>query len=181
MKVQHRRPSASQLALRLFQRTLHPELFTRVAEAELRLGDFVAIFRICEAGHTVEIRKGNVTLMEVMGPYDQDLPERGRCFGYHLRGSRDASHALECGIQYCCSAQLEQLEPELFWDAQQELSRDAQRAFLTYEFPTEGHRLAPAPLSTIEAELTRDSLVVHAFHTFPESLTILRTQSLLQF
>lgn len=180
MKVQHSRPSASQLAFRLFERTLHPELFSRVAEARLKQGDFTAIFRICDAGHTVEFRKGNTTLTEVMGPYDQELPERGRCFGYHLRGSRDASHTLECGIQYCCSAQLEQLEPELFWEAQQELVKDSRRAFMTYQFPV-GHRLAPAPISTIEAELTRDSLIVHAFHTFPESLTILRTQSLLQF
>jgi hypothetical protein len=33
----------------------------------------------------------------------------------------------------------------------------------------------------IQAELASDSLTVHAFHTFPENLTVLKTQSLFEF
>jgi hypothetical protein len=180
MKLDFVRPEASQLAIRLFDRALHPELFTRCAEAVLKAADFTATVRICDAGHTVQFRCREETLTEVVGPYEQLLPERGRCFGYRLRGSRDAAHALPWGIRYQCSAQAETLEADLFTQVHEELAHDARRAFLAYEFPG-GHRFAPSPLSLIQAELTAGSLSVHAFHTFPENLTVLRTQSLFEF
>jgi len=180
MKVQFTRTDASQWAVRLYERPLHPELFRNVAQARLKHDAFIANFHLCESGHTVDFRYNNETLTEVIGPYDQDLPERGRCFGYRLRGSRDAAHTLKCGLQYHCAAQVEQLEAELFWELHAEMEHDAKRAFLSFEYPG-GHRFAPTPLSLIKAELTSDSLGIQAFHTFPESLSILRTQSLIEF
>lgn len=180
MQLHYVRPDASQLAFRLFDRALHPELFNRFAEAILTAEQFTAVFRICDAGHTVQFRCREETLTEVLGPYEQELPERGRCFGYRLRGSRDAAHALPWGIRYQCSAQSEVVDADVFTQVHEELQADAAKAFLAYEFPG-GHRLAPSPLSVIQAELAPDSLTVHAFHTFPENLTILRTQSLFEF
>jgi hypothetical protein len=180
MKLDFVRPDASQLAFRLFERSLHPELFDRYAEALLTAEGFSALLRICEGGHTIEFRCRGEVLTEVMGPYDQDLPERGRCFGYRLRGCRDAAHAVAGAVRYQCSTQVEQLDPEVFSEVHTELKRDAEQAFLSYDFPT-SHRFLAAPLSLLQGEVTSESLIIHAFHTFPESGTVLRTQSLFEF
>ncbi|MFV0444513.1 MAG: DUF2617 family protein [Planctomycetaceae bacterium] len=180
MQIEYHQPDASQLVFRLFDRVLHPELFDRYAEAVLTAQDFSVVMRICDGGHALQFRHGDRILTEVLGPNEQELPTRGRCFGFRLRGNRDASHALPGAIRYQCSTQVEQLAAEVFQDVHSELSRDRHQAFLSYEFPG-GHRLAPAPLSLIQGEVGNRSLLVHAFHTFPESGSVLRTQSLFEF
>ncbi len=180
MKLDFVRPDASQLSFRLFDRALHPELFNRFAEAVLTAAEFRAVLQICDGGHKLEFQRGKDVLTEVMGPSDQELPDRGRCFGYRLRGCRDAAHALPGVVQYQCSTQIEQLDPEVFQEVHEELRRDARRAFLAYEFPALQRFCAP-PLSIIHGEVGQRSLLIHAFHTFPESGTVLRTQSLFEF
>jgi hypothetical protein len=180
MQVEYHQPDASQLAFRLYDRPLHPELFDRFAEALLTATDFSTVLRICDGGHVLQFRHGSSVLTEVLGPSEQELPDRGRCFGFRLRGSRDAAHHLPAAIRYQCSTHVEQLAPDVFQEVQDELRRDARQAFLSYEFPG-GHRLAPAPLSILRGEVGPRSLLIHAFHTFPDSVSILRTQSLFEF
>jgi hypothetical protein len=180
MQVEYHQPDASQLAFRLYDRVLHPELFDRFAEALLTAGEFSTVLRICDGGHVLQFRHGNEVLTEVLGPTDQDLPTRGRCFGFRVRGNRDATHQLPAAIRYQCSTQVEQLAPDVFQDVNEELRKDARKAFLSYEFPG-GHRLSPSPLSILQGEVGSRSLLLHAFHTFPESNAVLRTQSLFEF
>ncbi len=180
MQVDYHQPDASQLAFRLYDRVLHPELFDRFAEALLTASEFSVLLRICDGGHVLQFRHDRDVLTEVLGPTDQELPTRGRCFGFRLRGNRDATHQAPTAIRYQCSTQVEQLAPDVFLDVQEELRRDARKAFLSYEFPG-GHRLTPAPLSILQGEVGSRSLLIHAFHTFPESGSVLRTQSLFEF
>ena len=180
MQVEYHQPDASQMAFRLFDRVLHPELFERRGEASLTASNFSAAMRICDGGHVLQFRHDTEVLTEVLGPTEQELPKRGRCFGFRLRGNRDASHALPGAVRYQCSTQIEQLAPEVFLEIDDELRRDASRAFLSCEFPS-AHRLCPSPLSVIQGEIGARSLLVHAFHTFPESGSVLRTQSLFEF
>ncbi len=179
MQLKFTRPDASQLAIRLYDRSLHPELFNTVAEARLRCDRFEARLRICDGGHVIEFHHNDDVFTDVVGSADQELPERGRCFGYHLRGSRDAAHTLSRGLKYYCSAQVEVLDAEVFSEIDAELANDARTAFLSYRFPA-AHRFSQPPLGLLQAELTAESLVVHAFHTFPDDLSVLRTQSLLE-
>jgi hypothetical protein len=180
MQVEHHQPDASQLSFRLYDRVLHPELFERYAEALLTAADFSVRMRITDGGHVLQFVHEHAVLTEVLGPHEHELPARGRCFGFRLRGNRDAAHALPGAVRYQCSTQVEQLDLEVFQDVHAELSRDLTKAFLAYEFPC-GHRLAPPPLSLIQGEVGARSFLVHAFHTFPESGSVLRTQSLFEF
>ena len=180
MKLDYVQPDATQLAFRLFDRALHPELFESLTQAVLTAADFKAVLRICAGGHTLQFQRGSDVLTEVMGPTEQELPERGRCFGYRLRGCRDAAHVLPGGVQYQCSTQIERLDPEVFLEVHTELRRDARKAFLAHEWPVH-HRLHPQPLSLLHGEVGSRSLLIHAFHTFPESGSVLRTQSLFEF
>jgi Protein of unknown function DUF2617 len=83
------------------------------------------------------------------------------------------------GLRYCVSFQLERLEPGVFLNFHEELLSDCKRSTIAHRFPTE-NRLSPEPLSLLRTDVGADSLLVHAFHTFPDSCTVLKTQSLFE-
>jgi hypothetical protein len=179
MQLEFARPDASQLSFHLFERALHPELFDVFAETHITAIGFDAVFRICSAGHVVEFRSGHRRLTEVVAGHNQELPHRGRRLAHRLKGGRDVEARLE-GVAFCGSAHVEHLVAEVFHEVQHELQADAQKALLSYEFPT-GNRLLQGGVSVMQAEATPSSLLIHAFHTFPDSLSILRTQSLYEY
>lgn len=179
MKLEFARPDASQLAVRFFDRVLHPELFDTYAESHLKADRFDAALRICPGGHAIEFRHGRSRVTEVVGAVDQELPRRGCCLAHRLRGGRDLE--FESGdVTFCCSAHVEQVAPEVFDTLHEELQHDAAGALLAFEFPV-AHRLQRPALSVMQAEVTSSGFLVHAFHTFPHGHAILRTQSLFEF
>jgi hypothetical protein len=74
---------------------------------------------------------------------------------------------------------MERLEPTVFLNFHEELSADCKRAAVSYRFPSE-NRLSPEPLSLLRTDTGTRSLLIHAFHTFPESSSVLKTQSLFE-
>jgi len=98
---------------------------------------------------------------------------------YKLKGER--SDRVECrgGIVYQASFQLEPVSPEVFWTFQQELAHDGERNGLLHRFDSSG-RMALGALSYINVESRSRSLLVQAFHTFPDDFAIVKSQSLFQ-
>ena len=78
------------------------------------------------------------------------------------------------------STQTEVVEPEVFERLSEEFRSDIPRATSAYEFSSR-NRLRPDAISLIFADCSPRSVVVHAFHTFPDDWTIIRTQSLYEF
>jgi hypothetical protein len=119
------------------------------------------------------------TVTEVTATRQQSLPQKKRFLDRRLRGSRDESFLFDGGVRDSASYQLERLDPEVFLNAHEELLRDCRRAAVYYRFPAIG-RLAPEPISLICTEADTHSLLIHAFHTFPENCVVVKTQSLFE-
>ncbi len=179
MKVSYARPSVSTLVFHLYTRTVHPELFRIYAETDICKQVYHAQVRICNAGHTVSFRSSGQTITEVAATSQQPLPKRSRFFEKRLWGTRDESFRFDCGLRYHVSYQLEQLDPEVFLNFHEELLIDCTRADVAHRFPPV-NRLAPGPLSLIRTDVGSRSLLIHAFHTFPESNVVVKTQSLFE-
>jgi len=98
---------------------------------------------------------------------------------YPLKGER--SDRLECrgGVTYQASFQLETVDPEVFWTFQEELAHDSERKGLLYTFDSSG-RLAVGALSYINIETRNRSMLVQAFHTFPDDYAIVKSQSIFE-
>ena len=180
MSVSSTRPSIADLVFHLSGRSVHPELFEVCAEIEICRRRFAATLRICEGGHAIELRHQGKTLTEVMTGARHPLPERRRLLEKRLHGCRNEAQDCEGGLHYQASYQLEQLDPEVFLNYHEELLSDCARASVFHRFAP-GHRLAPGPVSLIRAEVEPRSLLVHTFHTFPESCGVVKTQSLFEF
>ena len=179
MSVRFARPSVGELIFTLFSRSVHPELFLGLVKGEIYQDVFAAEILICEAGHQVRFRAGKQTVTEVLSPKEQVLPTKCRLVRQQLFNQRDLFYEFDSGILYQSSSQLEWLEPEVFLNLHQELQNDCRRSHVSYQFPAV-HRLSPGPLSYVHTEVTRNSLLVHAFHTFPDECAVVKSQSLFE-
>ena len=74
---------------------------------------------------------------------------------------------------------MEPVDPEVFWTFQEELTRDGQRKGMFHKFDSSG-RMALGALSYINLESRNRTLLVQAFHTFPDDYAIVKSQSLFQ-
>lgn len=179
MRVKSARPDVGSLVFRLFSRSVHPELLEVCCESIVRHEAYTAVLQICKAGHLICFRHNGQTLSEVAGSIDSPLPRQKQVISRRLRGHRDESVEHDGGILYHVSFQVEQLEPEVFLHCHEELLLDAARAPLAHHFDSTS-RLAPAPLSLLQVEQRTHSLLVHAFHTFPDNRAVVKTQSLFE-
>lgn len=173
------RPKVAELIFQLYGRPLHPELFhvhqTRVIER----GGYRAKIDITSAGHLVTWQHDGVILTEVCAASHHPLPEKRRLMSYRLRGERTDQVECRGGVNYQMSFQLEPTDPEVFWTFQKELAFDGERDGMLATFDSSG-RMALGALSYINVETRNRSLLVQAFHTFPDDYAIVKSQSLFQ-
>lgn len=179
MSVSFARPDVSELVFHIYERTLHPELFTIHGETVINQEQFTAIIRICDTGHVVSFQSPGQTITELLATRKQPLPRRKRFVDKRLRGHCEESHKFDSGVEFHFSYQLEQLDPEIYLNLHEELLIDSTRAVVSHRFPG-GNRLAPCPISLIQTDVWPQSLLVHTFHTFPENCAVVKTQSLFE-
>lgn len=179
MRVDFARPDVGTLVFRLFGRSVHPELFDTFARTEIKQNSYTANVLICDAGHMLSFRHNGQVLCEVATSADHPLPQRKQVIARRLRGQRNESVEHDAGILYHVSFQVERLEPDVFLHFQDELLADCNRSRVAHQFAP-ASRLSPAPLSFIQLEEHPHSLLVHAFHTFPENCAVVKTQSLFE-
>ena len=173
------RPRVTDLVFQLYGRVLHPELLEIHASRSIERGGYTATVAITSAGHLVSWRKDGLILTEVAASASQPLPQKRRLFSYRLLGER--SDRMECrgGACYQMCFQLETVAPELFWTFQQELCTDGGRHGLLHKFES-GSRMALGAVSWMSIETKAKSLHVQAFHTFPDDLAIVKSQTLFE-
>ncbi len=173
------RPKVAELAFQLYGRSLHPELFEIHRSRTVERGGYSAKIDITSAGHLVTWRYRGMTLTEVACSAQHPLPRKRRLLSYRLVGER--TDRIECrgGIVYQVSFQLEPVAPEVFWTFQEELARDGERQGMLHVFDASG-RMTLGALSYINVETRNRSVLVQAFHTFPDDYAIVKSQSLFQ-
>ena len=171
------RPKVAELVFQVYGRALHPELFEVCQTRTVERGKYKAKVDITTAGHVVTWSYAGLTLTEVATSAHHPLPERRRLLSARLRGQRNDRVECRGGINYQVSFQLEPVEPEIFWTFQHELCQDGQRQGMLHKFDSSG-RMALGALSYINVESRNRTLLVQAFHTFPDDYAIVKSQSL---
>jgi len=173
------RPKVAELAFQLYGRALHPELFEVYRTRTVQRGDYWAKIEITSAGHVVTWQYGGITLSEVANSSQHPLPTRRRLIRYPLRGERNDRVECRGGVVYQVNFQLEPVAPEVFWTFQEELTHDSQQQGMLHTFDSSG-RMALGALSYINVEARDRSLLVQAFHTFPDDYAIVKSQSIFE-
>lgn len=171
------RPKVAELIFQFYGRALHPELFKVYQSRTVQRGDYCAKIDITSAGHVVTWRHGALTLTEVATAAHHPLPKQRRLLKYRLQGEH--SDQVECrgGIRYQVNFQLEPVDAEIFWTFQDELAQDGRREGMLHRFDSSG-RMALGALSYIHVQSRDRTLLIQAFHTFPDDYAIVKIQSL---
>lgn len=178
MLVSFARPEVADLMLRVFDRPLHPELLECHGLARLTHEDGLLEVQLCRAGHVLMFRRGRQVLTEAISERQQSLPQQKRIMEHRLRGCRTQSFPC-AGVKYSVGCQLEKLNVDVFQRMHEELLADSLKADLAQIYPS-SNRFTPGALSVIRADVCDSSLIVHAFHTFPDDCAIVKTQSLIE-
>lgn len=179
MGVSSGQSRVADLSFQVFRRPMHPDWFGTKTFRRVERREWVADLRIIDGGHAVFFRSGSVGLTEVLSGQETALPEPGRLLQCHLRRERTALLRPGGLLEYQTCLDVERVDLEVFRHLCEELTLDATRDGLFHRFRWP-NRLAPPPLSLIHVEPRATSLVIHAFHTFPDECAIVRTQSLFE-
>lgn len=172
------RPSVEEMRLYLFPRAVHPEFFDSATQQRIDRFGYTLHVALTSVGHLLTWRCGSAVLTEAIASRRQELPHGKFLLRRRFLGVQRGNHPITDGFSYQMSNQVEAHSPELFRHLHNELVHDGRKRGMFHAFPSFRGDL-PA-LGWISVEGCRDTLVIHACHTFPDDLTMLKTQSLIE-
>lgn len=173
------RPKVTSLALQVFARSLHPELFQVYRSQTIERTNFQAKIDITQDGHIVTFCSDTVTISEVACATHQPLPQKRRLLFENLRGKTKETIEAAKGIRYTTEFEMEHVGPELFAMMQSELGGKQKELDLFHAFDSSG-RITMGAISYIHVETRPRSLTVQALHTFPDDHAIVKVFSTYQ-
>jgi hypothetical protein len=163
----------------LYHRALHPELFRIEQVRQLRQKRYTAEIWLVGLSHVVMLQAKNQVITEMIGPDSDLLPKMGLVTRFRFRGEKDHVQSFDDGVQHIMSSQVERMTPNLFAASHRDLLRYSAKRGLLCTFP-EWSSSELEPFSFIDYEAREGELHVHAYHAFPDELTLLKTQSIFE-
>lgn len=179
MSTQSIRPSIAETSYRLFDRPLHPELFDPVIVGRLRSHRYQLSIGLCDGGHYMQFTSNGKSIVEVTGSDHQHLSTFGLQKTDFYNGQEEVLHETDFPFLYHFAGEVDVVDHTVFTRVQIELEHEMPKAFLAHQFPSR-NRLLPGALSLVRAEGSLRMISIHTFHTFPEDLAVLRTQTLIE-
>jgi arylamine N-acetyltransferase len=169
---------SSGLTLTLYQRLLHPELFTKLAEEQVSRRAYDADIWLVEGGHVVTFTVGKNTLTEVIVNHNSPITDRGLIQTIPCRGER--YHEMSSnGIKYMISTQEEQLSQPLYDATRNEIAAyAAKRELMVAETPATSE--FGSALSVLDIERRSHELLVQSFHLFDDAQMVIKTQGIFE-
>lgn len=163
----------------LYQRALHPELFHIHRAKRIEQTRYQAEIWVVGLAHVVTVQCGDQILTEVITEDNDLLPKAGLATSFRFRGERDHAQSFNDGFKYILSTQVERMTPQLFPATHRDYIHYAQNRGLLVTFDDWAHD-GLAPFSFVDCDARDHELHIHAFHAFPEELTLLKTQSIFE-
>ena len=177
----------SDMMMALYLRPIHPEFFRIFASRTFRATDYEAELWVTGLSHVLTVRQIDSSgvaercLTEVIGSSSMVLPARGRVESLPLQGEDEVRRRLRNRFRYQISFQSEQIkEGDVFAATYDALRNQGFKEGLSCEYRVDGMERKLWPLALLVPMHTRGGFLLHAFHVFPDYLTILKTQTLIE-
>jgi hypothetical protein len=167
------------MVFRLYCRPLHPELFDVLAHRTVERDGYTLSVRLTRTGHLLAWTSGRIHLSEAIATTDMQLPDSGRCLGHRFDGGQSGKSRVGT-VRYQVSSQVELLQPEQYLHVHEDLAADGARKGMVFHCKS-GNRLGLSPLGVVIVQTVPRGLSTSAFHTFPDELAVIKTQSLIEW
>lgn len=163
----------------MFDRPVHPELIESLATQSFERDGYKLRLHLTAAGHLLEWRWNDLTLVEVLTEQSHPLPEGRQMFAHRVGGERNECFwPREC-VSYHTCFQAEKLPPEVFYHFHDELRSDGEKDGVLHVLAPQD-RLGLSPISFVDLQARAGSLIVHVYHTFPDEYTVVKSQTLIE-
>lgn len=163
----------------LYQRAIHPELFRINRVKRIEQARYHAEIWIVGLTHVVTVQCGDQILTELIAEETELLPKTGLATSFRFRGERDHTQSFANDMRYILSTQVERMTPQLFPATHRDYVHYAQNRGLFVSFD-EWAVDDLAPFTFVDCDARDHEFHVHAFHAYPEELTLLKTQSIFE-
>ena len=180
------RPKVAELTFQLYARSLHPELFVIHQSRTIKRANYELQMDITSAGHLATCRyQGNTPasktiLSEVCASANQPLPQIRRLMAHPLvKGKLEKQHDSASGIEYQSSFQLQPVSAQWVRTCKLELAKAGPKQGLIHHFDSSG-RIKMGAVSYMNADTRSNSILIQAFHTFPDDNALVKTETLLK-
>jgi hypothetical protein len=161
----------------LYSRAIHPDLIVSVNQIELIADTIGMQMSIVEDGHVVEYLLENHRITQVLMPETALLPESGLLARARVIGHRQLDQQFFPDLHLYSSVQSDTVDAEVYDVLSKEIEREAKRAVTIFRFPRQNY----IRMSMAHVEAFADSILVQWVHMIPQELTILRTQTLIEW
>ena len=170
----------SELTFSLFQKPLHPELFNLYSTRNLKTQKYETLIWATGCSHVVSVFIKNQCLTELISAPDQMLPKKGLIERFHFNGQKNHKCTISKSLSYMTDFQVEKMSVNLYRQSRIDLERFSRNRGMFITFP-QSPVTSLAPFSYIDFEARKNELHIHAFHAYPDQVTIIKTQSLFEF
>jgi len=180
MSVHHKKPRSAGLSVMIYDRGLHPELFSIDTKRVRILGTMeVALQLITGGGHVVAVTAAGKTVSELACFPNKALPERGLIERLPCKGDKQFERALSNYFQYYLALNEEHVTDALFENSVSELLRvsEEQNGICSHKKNDIGQT---EYLSILVAQLHRRSIHIEGYHLLGEPRVLVRTQSIVE-
>lgn len=174
------RPTIAELTFQALDKTVHPEFVSSLFSRSFARDGFRLRLHVTNSGHFWEWHRDKTVLVESIAEQANPLPDDHEIFSHRIGAERSEQHQLHGGVAYQTCFQVERMTPEVFLQYQDDLRRSGERDGLLFLLHP-NDRLGLSPLSLFDVQARRGSLVLHAYHTFPDENAAVKVQSLIEY
>ncbi len=171
-------PSVQAYRLLVYERALHPELFSIEDRRSISQSNYELENWIIPCGHILRFQTGNLCVTEAVMSQELALPQRGLKHTVPCLGEKEMEDTLGEGIHYVCSIQTELLSDNLFKSTLDEMNEFAQEteAMRHQWIDSEGCK----NLSILDVQRYKKEIHAQAYHLVESAGFILRTQTIFE-
>ncbi|HMP79159.1 MAG TPA: DUF2617 family protein [Pirellulaceae bacterium] len=170
------RPKISELALRVFGRSVHPELFEFCASRQIEREHYLLTAQITTSGHVLSFRHHSAQIVEVCAGIHQELPQQQCLVSQSIQHEHDQACRWEHEMTWRSSFQCEPVDPSLFQAIEEHVAPLRHCEGLIHRFQSSG-RLSIGAISYVSIQSFRRHALVRVFHTFPDAGTVVKSQT----
>lgn len=173
------RRRVEELQFCLYNRAIHPELFHIHRVKRIEQERYKAEIWVVGLTHVITVQCGDQILTELITEDAEILPKVGLATSFRFRGERDYAQSFPGGMNYILSTQVERMTPQLFPATHRDYVHYAENRELFLSFEEWKHDDLE-PFTFIDYDARDHEFHIHAFHAYPEELTLLKTQSIFE-
>ena len=170
------RPKISELAFRVFGRSLHPELFETHLSRTIVREQYRLKIDITSSGHLLTWQRNGLVFSEVASSTHQPLPAGHQLFGDMVGSPSRQQIQYQNALDYTCNFQLDPAQPQTFTMIQKELLKSIPCEGMLFQFQSSG-RMAMGAISYVNIQSRQNTVHIRAFHTFPDAYVVMKSES----